>query len=176
MLCRRGNPIINGATNAMLWLIQGMPTVLLLMILYYIIFGSTRLSGTLVAIVGFTLIFACAMYDMLAVGFGAIGNGQYEAATAMGYSNSQSFFKILLPQAARLSSMIAPVSTGMSFFMAMPPQSWMAAIQRSMVLSGVRRVVSSKCTSRPGFTSAPGHSAATSLSVRPSQPPFVAKG
>ena len=27
MLCRRGNPIINGATNAMLWLIQGMPTV-----------------------------------------------------------------------------------------------------------------------------------------------------
>ena len=101
MLCRRGNPIINGATNAMLWLIQGMPTVLLLMILYYIIFGSTRLSGTLVAIVGFTLIFACAMYDMLAVGFGAIGNGQYEAATAMGYSNHQSFFKILLPQAAR---------------------------------------------------------------------------
>ena len=83
---------------------------------------------------------------------------------------------VLLPQAARLSSMIAPVSTGMSFFMAMPPQSWMAAIQRSMVLSGVRRVVSSKCTSRPGFTSAPGHSAATSLSVRPSQPPFVAKG
>lgn len=101
MLCRKGNPIINGATNAMLWLIQGMPTVLLLMILYYIIFGSTRLSGTLVAIVGFTMIFACAMYDMLSVGFGAIGNGQYEAATAMGYSNNQSFFKILLPQAAK---------------------------------------------------------------------------
>ena len=78
-----------------------MPTVLLLMILYYIVFGSTRLSGTLVAIIGFTLIFACAMYDMLSVGFGAIGNGQYEAATAMGYSNNQSFFKILLPQAAR---------------------------------------------------------------------------
>lgn len=47
------------------------------------------------------MIFACAMYDMLSVGFGAIGNGQYEAATAMGYSNSQSFFKILLPQAAK---------------------------------------------------------------------------
>ena len=78
-----------------------MPTVLLLMILYYIIFGSTRLSGTIVAIVGFTLIFACSMYDMLSVGFGAVGNGQYEAATALGYSERQSFFKILLPQAAR---------------------------------------------------------------------------
>ena len=101
MFCRKGNRIANGITDAALWLIQGMPTVLLLMILYYIIFGSTRLSGTIVAIVGFTLIFACSMYDMLAVGFGAIGNGQYEAATALGYSDRQSFFKILLPQAAR---------------------------------------------------------------------------
>lgn len=101
ILCRKGNRIINGTTNAFLWVIQGMPTVLLLMILYYIIFGSTRLSGTIVAIVGFTMIFACAMYDMLAVGFGAIGEGQYEAATAMGYSERQSFFKILLPQAAK---------------------------------------------------------------------------
>ena len=101
MLCRKGSKIANGITNASLWLIQGMPTVLLLMILYYIIFGSTRLSGTIVAIVGFTLIFACSMYDMLSVGFGAVGNGQYEAATALGYSDRQSFFRILLPQAAR---------------------------------------------------------------------------
>lgn len=101
MACRKGNKIVNGLTDASLWLIQGMPTVLLLMILYYIIFGSTRLSGTIVAIVGFTLIFACSMFDMLSVGFGAIPHGQYEAATALGYSESQSFFKILLPQAAR---------------------------------------------------------------------------
>lgn len=101
MICRKGNKIANGITNGVLWLIQGMPTVLLLMILYYIIFGSTRLSGTVVAIVGFTLIFACSMYEMLSVGFGAIGNGQYEAATALGYSDRQSFFKILLPQAAK---------------------------------------------------------------------------
>lgn len=101
ILCRKGNRIANGITDATLWLIHGMPTVLLLMILYYIIFGSTRLSGTIVAIVGFTLIFACSMYDMLSVGFGAVGNGQAEAATALGYSDRQSFFKILLPQAAR---------------------------------------------------------------------------
>lgn len=101
MICRKGNKIANGITNGALWLIQGMPTVLLLMILYYIIFGSTRLSGTVVAIVGFTLIFACSMYEMLSVGFGAIGNGQYEAATALGYNDRQSFFKILLPQAAK---------------------------------------------------------------------------
>lgn len=117
--------------------------------------------------------------DGLGRGLRAAGRGEIDderlAAAAAG-AVVASGAAVLLPQAARLSSMIAPVSRGMSFFMAMPPQSWMAAIQRSMVLSGVRRVVSSKCTSRPGFTSAPGHSAATSLSVRPSQPPFVAKG
>ena len=101
MLCRKGNRIINGITNGTLWLIHGMPTVLLLMILYYIVFGWSRLSGTVVSVVGFTLIFACAMYEMLSVGFGAIGHGQYEAATALGYNDSQSFFKILLPQAAK---------------------------------------------------------------------------
>jgi polar amino acid transport system substrate-binding protein len=37
---------------------------------------------------------------MLRVGYNAIGKGQYEASTALGYSDGQSFFKILLPQAA----------------------------------------------------------------------------
>lgn len=78
-----------------------MPTVLLLMILYYIVFGSTRLSGLWVSVVGFTLMFAIAMIEMLRVGYNAVGKGQFEASTALGYSDSQSFFRILLPQAAQ---------------------------------------------------------------------------
>ncbi len=101
MLCRKGNRIANGTTNFFLWLIHGMPTVLLLMILYYIIFGSSSLSGTWVSVVGFSLMFACSMIDMLRVGCHAIGKGQLEASTALGYSESQSFFRIILPQAAQ---------------------------------------------------------------------------
>lgn len=101
MLCRHGNRVANGATNFLLWLIHGMPTVLLLMILYYIVFGSSRLSGTWVSVVGFSLMFACSMIDMLRVGYNAIGRGQLEASTALGYSDHQSFFRILLPQAAQ---------------------------------------------------------------------------
>ena len=78
-----------------------MPTVLLLMILYYIVFGSSRLSGLWVSVVGFTLMFAIAMIEMLRVGYKAVGRGQFEASTALGYSDSQSFFRILLPQAAQ---------------------------------------------------------------------------
>lgn len=101
MLCRHGNPVANRITDFFLWLIHGMPTVLLLMILYYIVFGASRLSGMWVSVVGFTLIFACSMIDMLRVGCNAIGRGQFEASTALGYSDSQSFFKIILPQAAQ---------------------------------------------------------------------------
>ena len=101
MLCRKGSRIANGITNFFLWLIHGMPTVLLLMILYYIVFGSSELSGTWVSVVGFSLMFACAMIDMLRVGCNAIGRGQFEASRALGYSEHQSFFKIILPQAAQ---------------------------------------------------------------------------
>ncbi len=101
MICRKGSIIANKTTNFFLWLIHGMPTVLLLMILYYIVFGSSRLSGTWVSVVGFSLMFACSMIDMLRVGCNAIGRGQFEASRALGYSESQSFFRIILPQAAQ---------------------------------------------------------------------------
>lgn len=101
MACRHGNPIANALTNAFNWLIHGMPTVLLLMILYYLVFGSSHLSGMWVSVVGFTLMFACSMYDMLHVGVGAIGRGQVEASRALGYSDKQCFFRIILPQAAQ---------------------------------------------------------------------------
>ncbi len=101
IICRKGSRIANSITNFFLWLIHGMPTVLLLMILYYIVFGSSRLSGTWVSVVGFSLMFACSMIDMLRVGCNAIGRGQTEASRALGYSESQSFFRIILPQAAQ---------------------------------------------------------------------------
>ena len=101
LICRRFGRAANSVTNFFLWLIHGMPTVLLLMILYYIVFGSSSLSGTWVSVVGFSLMFACSMIDMLRVGCNAIGRGQLEASTAMGYSDNQSFFRIILPQAAQ---------------------------------------------------------------------------
>ena len=101
LVCRKGSLVANSVTNFFLWLIHGMPTVLLLMILYYIVFGSSRLSGTWVSVVGFSLMFACSMIDMLRVGCHAIGKGQTEASRALGYSESQSFFRIILPQAAQ---------------------------------------------------------------------------
>ena len=99
MLCRGGNPVANFVTQFCLWLVQGMPMVVLLMILYYIIFGSVAISGIAVAVIGFTLTFGASVFGLLKMGVGAVDNGQYEAACALGYSDRRTFFKIVLPQA-----------------------------------------------------------------------------
>ena len=99
MLCRNGNPVANKVTQFCLWLVQGMPMVVLLMILYYIVFGNVSINGVTVAVIGFTMTFGASVYGLLKIGVGAIDNGQYEAAYALGYSNQKTFFKIIFPQA-----------------------------------------------------------------------------
>ena len=99
MLCRKGNRAANAVTNFCLWLVQGMPMVVLLMIFYYIIFGKVAISGVTVAVIGFTLTFGAAVFGLMKMGAGAVEAGQYEAAYALGYSDRRTFFRIILPQA-----------------------------------------------------------------------------
>ena len=101
MLCRKGNAIANGFARFYVWLIGGMPVVVLLMILYYIVFGKLAISGLIVSIFAFTLIFGAAVYRMVKGGVGAIDIGQTEAAYALGFSDRRAFFRVVLPQAAR---------------------------------------------------------------------------
>ena len=99
MLCRNGNAIANGVTRFCIWLVQGMPAVVLLMVLYYIVFGSVSVSGLIVAVIGFTLTFGSSVFGLLKMGVGTVDRGQYEAAYALGHTNRHTFFRIILPQA-----------------------------------------------------------------------------
>ena len=99
MLCRKGNPVANLITRFLIWLIQGMPVVVLLMILYYIIFRDATISGTFISIIGFTLVFSAGVFGLLKTGVGAVDSGQTEAAYALGYTDRRAFFKVVLPQA-----------------------------------------------------------------------------
>lgn len=81
--------------------IQGTPIVVLLMILYYIVFGSTDINAILVAVVGFSMNFAAYVSEMMRTGIDAVDPGQHEAAFALGFNRLQVFAKIIFPQAAR---------------------------------------------------------------------------
>ena len=99
LLCRNGNPIANGITRFFVWLVEGMPVVVLLMILYYVIFGKVNVSGTFVSIIGFTLVFGAATYNMVRGGVATVDKGQTEAAYSLGYTDRKAFFRVVLPQA-----------------------------------------------------------------------------
>lgn len=99
-LCRSGGPLAKSFTRFSVWLVEGMPTVVFLMILYYVVFANSRLNGIWVSIIGFTATFGCAMYGIISSGVNAISNGQLEAALALGYGKSRAFFRMILPQAA----------------------------------------------------------------------------
>ena len=100
LICR-DNSVAKQLTERFSFLVGTTPTVLFLMILYYVVFGSWDISGVWVSIVGFSILFSCAVYDMITGGIEAVGNTQYEGARALGYNKNQALFSVLLPQAAR---------------------------------------------------------------------------
>lgn len=97
--CRRGGKVSNTITRFFIWLVQGMPVVVFLMILYYIIFAKTGISGTAVSVIAFTFVFGSGVFGMLKSGVGAVDVSQKEAAYALGYGDLHAFFRIILPQA-----------------------------------------------------------------------------
>ena len=99
LLCRKGNKVANVIARFFVWLIQGMPAVVLLMILYYIVFGSVSIAGEAVSTIGFTLIFGSGVFNMLKGGVNTVDKGQTEAALALGYRDNKAFFRIIFPQA-----------------------------------------------------------------------------
>lgn len=101
LLCRNGNRAANAIVNAVNWFITGMPLVVFLMVLFYIVFSKAALSGTAVAIIGFSVVFALTVFYLLKLGEGAVDPGQKEAAYALGYSDIDAFMRIILPQAAK---------------------------------------------------------------------------
>lgn len=88
-------------TDFICWIAGSTPTVVLLMILYYILFGNYVISNTAAAIVGFSIVFGCEFYAKIVSGVKAVGTGQEEAARAQGFSVNQTFFRIIFPQAIR---------------------------------------------------------------------------
>ena len=98
LIIRRGNRTFNGVWSAFSGILGRMPVVVILMILYYLIFGKSDLESMWVSVIGFTVLFTCTVVDLLKMGAGAVEKGQTEAALALGYSELQTYFHIIFPQ------------------------------------------------------------------------------
>ena len=98
-LYREGNPAVNGAINLISKFFAGMPMMVLLMLFYYVVFGSVHIGGTAVAIVVFSITTGLSVFNMLKSGAASVAKGQTEAALALGFSERAAFRKFVLPQA-----------------------------------------------------------------------------
>ncbi len=101
--------IITNLAKAYITILQGTPVLVLLMILFYIVFGTVNIDGIWIAIFGFGINLSAYAGEMLRSGVASVPVGQREAALALGYSPRQAFFKFVLPQAVRA---ILPVYRG----------------------------------------------------------------
>ena len=100
MFRRTRSNLANRLSDGYVRILQGTPMVVVLMILYYVIFGKMGVKPIWVAVIGFTLNLGAYGSEIMRSGIESIDRGQWEAALALGYSERQAFFDFIFPQAA----------------------------------------------------------------------------
>ena len=87
-------------------IMRGTPLMLQLMVVYfgpYYIFGIKVVDNyrIIAALIGFVINYAAYFAEIYRGGIQSIGRGQYEAAKLLGYSKTQTFLVIILPQVVK---------------------------------------------------------------------------
>ena len=100
MRMQRRRWLVNVA-KAYIELMRGIPALVLLLLMFYVILAPLHLSGEVVAIITFLLNAAAYFCEMFRTTIQGIDRGQTEAGLALGFSRVQTFCYIILPQAVR---------------------------------------------------------------------------
>jgi polar amino acid transport system substrate-binding protein len=78
--------------------LRGIPVLVLLMLIFYVVFASVNINPVFVAVVAFGMNFAAYVSEMFRSGIEGVDKGQSEAGIAMGFTRTQTFGFIVLPQ------------------------------------------------------------------------------
>ncbi len=91
--------ISNFLCNVYLTVIRGTPVVVQLMIIYFVIFASVRVSKTFTAIIAFGINSGAYQAEIFRSGIQSIPKGQFEAGRSLGFNYRQTMVHIIMPQA-----------------------------------------------------------------------------
>jgi polar amino acid transport system substrate-binding protein len=92
---------LEAIARAYVWLLRGVPVLVLLMIVYYVVFASVDIDPMLVAVLAFGMNFAAYVSEMFRTSIQSVDRGQTEAGVAGGFTRAQTFRFIVMPQAVR---------------------------------------------------------------------------
>ncbi len=90
--------ILNGICKIYLTVIRGTPVVVQLMIMYYIIFASSR-NSLMVAILAFGINSGAYVAEIVRSGIMSIDEGQFEAGRSLGFDYKRTMLYVIIPQA-----------------------------------------------------------------------------
>ena len=85
--------------EAYVTLLAGTPLLVFLMIMFYVVFASTTVSPTVVAIIALALAFGAYVSRIYKTAIESVDAGQAEAGIAMGFTRAGTFRYIVFPQA-----------------------------------------------------------------------------
>ena len=90
---------LSGFARIYISVMRGTPILVLLMIFFYVIFASTGLSATIVAVITFALNMGAYSSEMFRSAIESVDRGQTEAGIALGFTKIQTFIFVVFPQA-----------------------------------------------------------------------------
>ena len=98
-------PVLSPVLSACVWLIQGTPVLIVLLVCYVAIPGAIgiRASAPVACVAGFSLFLAAYCAEDMRAGLLAVPPPIVEAAEALGLSRRQAFRRVVLPLAARVA-------------------------------------------------------------------------
>ena len=102
MLLRRETRLNRVLENAYLCFVRRTPAVVILMIFCYILFPGGAVPLFLISVFAFAFLFGADVLSGLTAAVSTVDAGQRRAALALGYTERQAFFRVVLPQAQRL--------------------------------------------------------------------------
>ena len=90
--------LINAFCKLYLTVIRGTPIVVQLMIMYYIIFASSR-NSLMVAIIAFGINSGAYVAEIVRSGIMSVDAGQFEAGRSLGFDYKRTMWYVIIPQA-----------------------------------------------------------------------------
>ncbi|MGL5433979.1 MAG: amino acid ABC transporter permease [Lachnospiraceae bacterium] len=93
--------LLNLLCKLYLTVIRGTPVVVQLMLIYFVIFASSKVDKTMVAIVAFGINSGAYVAEIFRSGIMAVDAGQFEAGRSLGFNYAQTMWFIIMPQALK---------------------------------------------------------------------------
>lgn len=83
------------------FIVTGIPMLVLLLIMFYVVLVKSGLSATAIAVASFAIYFSAVSCEVFKNSLASVPHTQTEASLALGFTKVQTFFHVVLPQAVQ---------------------------------------------------------------------------